>query len=223
GAVGLSAGPTFADEQQVQDLAVEADLAEATVVVPKRPVDSQHIRKRRAKHVQAKRQRLQWWANARQVLFSGIDLSQEQSKQVSAIIQQQMDNRTAFTKLDVQLAVAMQKHDRTGVKKLREETVAARRKLKSAHELFDEMRATLNEDQQQRFDLNRAKLVSEGQRIREENRKRRQARKDQAKPDADGGTGGQAADTGPVGVDGVSDSEPRVLDSSDATPTPDGR
>ncbi|MFP6640714.1 MAG: hypothetical protein VCC04_10765, partial [Myxococcota bacterium] len=117
--------------------------------------------------------RKQWWVKSREVLFSGIELNAEQSKKVDEIIATQIENRTLFTRLDTQLSAATASRNAARAKQLREEVRVARENLQSVHQLFDEMNELLDGDQKKIFDVNRAKLVSEGQGIR---RKRQQSR-----------------------------------------------
>ena len=149
-----------------------------------RPVAPDEVRKRRGKHVQAKRQRDKWWKMARTTLFKGIDLTPEQDKKITAIISEQKKNRTEYSKADIQLAAARAANDLIRARELRNQVQAERKEVKSLHEVLDAMRPVLTEKQQVVFDTNRAQLISEGQKVRKKRMEKRAENK-KAKAEAE--------------------------------------
>ena len=150
---------------------VKPNSAVGTILLD-REVDKGKVQKRRGKHVRAKRQRDQWWQKARRTLFSGIKLTPDQSAEITQMIRDQKQNRTNFSKLDVQLAVARSENDIAKARELRGKTKAARESLQSVHVVLDSIRGVLTPEQRPTFDVNRAKLVAEGQAIRADQKKK---------------------------------------------------
>ena len=142
-----------------------------------RPVAPAEVRKRRGKHVQAKRQRDKWWKMARTTLFKGIELTPEQDKKVTAIIAEQKKNRTEYSKADIQLAAARAANDLIRARELRKQVQVERKKVKSLHEVLDSIRPVLTEKQQAVFDTNRATLIAEGQKVRKDRMEKRAQKK----------------------------------------------
>jgi hypothetical protein len=127
-----------------------------------------------------------WWAHAREVLLSDLQLSAEQSRGVDAIFETQMAALARQREMGAELQAARQRGDRERSASLRSQMRAAR---KNPHDVFDETRALLSEEQRPIFDMNRARLVAEGQqaeRARQAQRRRRQA--------SGGGGGGAVAE-----------------------------
>jgi hypothetical protein len=104
-----------------------------------------------------------WWTHARELLFTGIDLSAAQAHAVDAIIEAQLDTRKRVQQLDAQFTAARKTHDAKRIKAAREEFRTAQKQLKKPHEIYEEMRAVLAEEQRPAFDMNRARHVAEMQ------------------------------------------------------------
>lgn len=149
-----------------------------------RPVAPDEVRKRRGKHVQAKRQRDKWWKMARTTLFKGIDLTPEQDKKITEIIAEQKKNRTEYSKADIQLAAARAANDLIRARELRNQVQTERKEVKSLHEVLDTMRPVLTEKQQAIFDTNRAQLIADGQKVRKKRMEKR-AQNKKAKAEAE--------------------------------------
>lgn len=139
-----------ADGAQVRDTAQEA---------PPRPA-------RRTRRDLLARKRTEWWAHAREVLFTGLELDAEQARGVDALVETQLRHRARFQELDAQFAAALRKADKERNAALDAELRETNAQLKSHNELFEAMRALLREDQRPIFDTNRARLVAEGQATR---------------------------------------------------------
>lgn len=119
-----------------------------------------------------------WWAHAREVLLSDLQLSTEQSRGVNEILELQMAALTRQRELGAELQVARQRGDKERSASLRAEMRAGRAARKNPHDVMDAMRALLSEEQRPTFDMNRARLVAEGQqaeRARQAQRRMRQA------------------------------------------------
>jgi hypothetical protein len=87
--------------------------------------------------------REEWWAHAREVLFSDIQLSAEQSRGVDEIIEARLAEQ---------------------------ESVAPNAQLDGPHETMEDMRALLSNEQHPTFDMNRAHLVAEDQQPKKKQR-----------------------------------------------------
>jgi hypothetical protein len=126
--------------------------------------------RRRARRDLQDQQRREWWAHAREVLFTDLELDAEQARGVDAIVETQLRNRARFEELDVQFAAALRRADKERTAALDAELRALDAQLKDQHELFEEMRALLTEEQRPIFDTNRARLVAEAQAARKAQR-----------------------------------------------------
>ncbi len=105
----------------------------------------------------------EWWVHAREVLLRDLELSPEQARGVDAIIESRLRARTRAEELRGELEAARQRGDTQRVAALRPELRASRAKLESPHAPIEKMRALLSEEQRPTFDMNRARLVAEGQ------------------------------------------------------------
>jgi hypothetical protein len=119
------------------------------------PLDGQEFR------LQKKRD---WWNHAREMLFAGIDLNAEQAHAVDAIIEAQLNTRARVQQLDAQVTAARKTQDKKRIKAAREEFRAVSQQIKEPHEIYEEMRAVLAEEQRPAFDMNRARHVAAMQR-----------------------------------------------------------
>lgn len=113
----------------------------------------------------AERQR-RWWAHAREVLFGDLELRAEQARRVDAMIEAQLATRAQLQALGVELRAARKREDAERVAALRAERSAIRAKLQGPDEILEEIRALLDEGQRATFDMNRARLLAEGQEAR---------------------------------------------------------
>jgi hypothetical protein len=130
---------------------------------------------RRARRELQERRRAEWWIHAREVLFGGLELDAQQLRGVDAIIEEQLRQRAHFKELDAQFAAALRRSDTENSAALDAELRAASAQLKEHHEIFEEMRGLLREEQRPIFDTNRARLVAEGQAARKARREGRGA------------------------------------------------
>lgn len=172
----VAAAPEAAPDSVADPAAASVEQKEGEVHL-NRPVAPAEVRKRRGKHVQARKQREKWWQTAQTTLFQGVDLTPDQDKQVTAIIKAQMKSRTEYSKYDIQLAAARAANDLIRARELRKSVQDARKQVRSLHEVLDSIRLVLTEKQQAVFDVNRAKLIAEGQSVRRtriENRKKKE-------------------------------------------------
>jgi hypothetical protein len=174
--LGLPAGSARAEAHEVAPGDGEAAAAGATP-------DAAGARSRRDPGRPGERQ-AQWWAHAREVLFTGLELSPEQSRGVDAIIEGQVRARKRAEEIRADLEVARRGDDAQRTARLREELRASRRRLKSPHAPIEEMRELLSEEQRPTFDMNRARLVAEG-RQSQEARQGPRARRSRAGPAAE--------------------------------------
>jgi hypothetical protein len=105
--------------------------------------DAERRREQNEQRELTRKRKAEWWTHAREVLFSDIQLSAEQSRGVDEII-------------DARLA--------------EQESVALNPQSNSPHETIEDMRALLSKEQHPTFDMNRAHLVAEGQQPKKKRR-----------------------------------------------------
>jgi hypothetical protein len=108
-----------------------------------------------------------WWTHARQVLFDDLALSPEQTRQIDALIETQLAARTRLQQLDTDLAAAQRDADAERADALRAERPAIRARLEGPDEVLQQIRGILTEEQRPNFDMNRARLLAEGQKAME--------------------------------------------------------
>ncbi len=101
-----------------------------------------------------------WWNHAREVLFSNIKLSAEQAHAVDAIIEARLNTRARLQQIDAELSTARKARDSKRTGAAREEFRALKKQLEEPHEIYEEMRAVLAEEQRPAFDMNRARHVA---------------------------------------------------------------
>jgi hypothetical protein len=104
-----------------------------------------------------------WWNHAREVLFFDIELSAEQAHAVDAIVEAQLNRRALLQQLNAKLSAARNTRDSKRVDATREKFRATQQQLQKPHEIYEEMRAVLAEEQRPAFDMGRARLVAETQ------------------------------------------------------------
>jgi hypothetical protein len=137
------------------------------------PTAAQRIEQLREKReLQSQRQEKQL-ANARAVLFDGIDLSAEQSRGVDAIIEDQLEYGRRSGELRAELGTAKQQGDRERIRAIHAESRPLRKRRKGPDECMEEMRALLSEEQHPIFDMNRARLAAENQQPQKGRRQKR--------------------------------------------------
>jgi hypothetical protein len=97
------------------------------------------------------------------VLFSGIEISAEQTQGVDAIVDEQLDKRARLLEGDTEYYRASKSNDPERIDAARTALRATRAQLKEPYEIYDALRTLLSEEQLPTFDMNRARLVAEGQ------------------------------------------------------------
>jgi len=115
----------------------------------------------------------EWWAHAREVLFEGLELSEEQTRQINAIIERQIDARERALKFQSELQAARLQADKERSATLQGKLTANRAQIKRPYDRVEEIRALLREEQRPSFDMNRARLVAEGQQPRMKRRRKK--------------------------------------------------
>lgn len=116
---------------------------------------------------EGRKQRLQnkenWWNHAREVLFTNIEISAEQARGIDAILGEQLDKRAQHQQRDVELRSARKSGDPERSGAAYTAVLAIRAQIKEPHEIYEEIRALLSEEQYPQFDMNRARHVAESQ------------------------------------------------------------
>jgi len=131
---------------------------------------AEQLREQREVRIQ---RRVEWWAHARTVLFSDIELIAEQLRGVDEVIEKQLDQRRRSGELQAELKASQRLADPKQIGALRGESRAARAKLNDPDELIEQMRALLSTEQHPTFDMNRARLVAEGRQNQKKGRRRK--------------------------------------------------
>ncbi len=104
-----------------------------------------------------------WWNHAREVLLADIEISAEQARGVDAILGDQLDKRTQHQQRDVELRAARRSGAPERIDAALTAVFAIRAQIKEPHEIYEEIRALLSEEQRPQFDMNRARHVAESQ------------------------------------------------------------
>jgi len=162
----LSAGIILSAVSLVTGCAEEADRESAPPAAtrPAKPAEesgSPSAREAIASGEFQLQRRRDWWNHAREVLFTDIQLSAEQLREVDAIIDEQIDNRAQQQQRDAELQAARRSRDPERIATARAAFAAIRAQLKGPHEIYEELRALLSEEQRPAFDMNRARHVAE--------------------------------------------------------------
>jgi hypothetical protein len=105
--------------------------------------------------------KLDWWTHALAVLFNGVDLSEEQRQGVDEILEAQLSTRIRMQELDATLSAARRARNTERIDSAKEEFRVLKAQIKEPHEIYEEMRALLDEEQRPAFDMNRARHVAE--------------------------------------------------------------
>jgi hypothetical protein len=158
GAALLAATPlcTGCSEQTDPELAAPATQSPSA---PERKRKSEQ--EKRADWQYRLEKKREWWDHARAALFADIELSDEQARAVDAIIGEQLATRERLQQSDAEVQAARAARDAEGVEAARANSVAVRAQLKDLHEIYEELRALLRDEQRPAFDLNRARHVAE--------------------------------------------------------------
>jgi hypothetical protein len=119
----------------------------------------------------------EWWIRARDVLFADLELSAEQTEQVDAILEGQQAARRRAQKLQAELKAARERGDKERVASLRNELRTNRSQIRNPHGRIEQIRALLTPEQRPTFDMNRARLVAEGQQSRKPRQEQRPRRR----------------------------------------------
>jgi hypothetical protein len=167
-AVGLAVGSAMAETVAEPEAPGSADpgLRDSTPAAPA----AEELGEQRASRYQ---RREEWWAHARAVLFSDIQLSAEQSRGVNEIITTQLAERRRSGELWAELKAIQPEADTERILAIRHEIRALRARHKGSHECIEEMRALLSEEQRPTFDTNRAHLAAERQQPQKKRRQRK--------------------------------------------------
>jgi hypothetical protein len=149
-AVGCAEEVESEPEQAVEP---RTEIRTARQIAPRKdpPLDGPEFR------LQRKRD---WWNDTRESLFTDIDLSAEQVQAVDAILETQLNARARVQQLDKQFTAARKTQNQKRIKAAREEFRAFKTQLKEPHEIYEEMRLVLTEEQRPAFDMNRARHVA---------------------------------------------------------------
>ena len=142
---------------------------EADPELPPAATPTPHAPERQRKTEQEKRadwgyrleKKREWWDYARAVLFADIELSDEQQRAVDAIIDEQLATRERLQQSDTEVQTARAAGDAERAEAARANSVAIRAQLKDLHEIYEELRALLRDEQRPAFDMNRARHIAE--------------------------------------------------------------
>jgi len=115
----------------------------------------------------------EWWVHAREMLVEDLDLSEEQTRQIDAVIERQLGALQRSPELREEIRIAREQADKKRASSLQSMHRANREEIKRPQERIEEIRAILREDQRPGFDMNRARLVAEGQQQQKKMQNRR--------------------------------------------------
>jgi hypothetical protein len=164
-AVGSANAQTAPPAKREAPDTADSGVQNATPTAPR----AEQRRKRRERRSQQGEKRL---AHARAVLFDGIELSAEQSREVDAIIEAELKRGKRIEELRAELDVARRQGDTKRIRAIRAERQSLLKGRQGPNETMEEMRALLRQDQRPTFDMNRARLVAESQQAQTGRRKR---------------------------------------------------
>ncbi len=157
-ATALLAGGCTQEVEQEPEQTLESQPASRTMQAeaPREnpPLDGRAYRFKR---------KLDWWTHAVEVLFDGIDLSEEQRDAIDAILEAQLTTRLRLQELDAALSAARRQPDAKRIDAAKADFRAARAELREPYEIYEEMRAVLEEEQRPAFDMNRARHMAQMQ------------------------------------------------------------
>ena len=164
----LSAGvigtalPLFAVCTEAAGQAPEPPAATRSATHQEKPGRPSKVDATDRRELQLQKKKL-WWNHAREVLFSNIEISAEQARGVDAILGEQLDKRAQHQQHDVELRAARRSGDPERIDAALTAVFAIRAQIKEPHEIYEEIRALLSEEQRPQFDMNRARHVAESQ------------------------------------------------------------
>jgi hypothetical protein len=170
--VGLAVGSANADAAAVAVAELEAPYTADSGDQDATPTAQKAEQRRERRELQFQQQE-ERFAHVRVVLFSGIELSAEQSRGVDAIIETQLKDRRRSGELRAELDTAQQQGDTERIRAIRAERRPLRERRKGPDESMEEMRVLLSEEQHPIFDMNRARLAAEDQQPKKGQRQRR--------------------------------------------------
>jgi hypothetical protein len=162
GGVGLAVGSATRSEVEETPEASHAEQPHSRVQAPQAPGNPSPRARSRPGNLPPE----EWWARARAVLLADLVLSEDQAGQMDAIIERQVAVRGRARELQSELRVARRQGDTQRGGALQAEIRSNRARIKNPHARIDEMRSLLTEEQRPIFDMNRARLVAEGQEAR---------------------------------------------------------
>lgn len=165
-AVGSANAETAAPAEREAPDSADSGVRDATSAARR----AEQRRERRKLRSQLGEERL---AHARAVLFDGIELSAEQSREVDAIIEAELKHGRRSEELRAELEAAEEQGDAKRIRAIRAERGSLRANRRGPNACMEEMRALLSEEQRPTFDMNRARLAAESQQAQEGRRKRR--------------------------------------------------
>jgi hypothetical protein len=137
---------------------------------------SQRAERRRERSELRSQRRKERLVHARAVLFDGIELSAEQSRGVDAIIEAELEFGQRHEELQAELETARQQNDKAARRAIRAKKRPHLARRRGPNETMEEMRALLSEEQRPVFDMNRARLAAEDQRLRAQKQQRKRGR-----------------------------------------------
>jgi hypothetical protein len=115
----------------------------------------------------------EWWVHAREMLVEDLELSDEKARQVDAVIERQLAALRRSRELRSEIQIAREQKDKKRASSLDTMLRANREEIKRPQERIEEMRAIVGEEQRPGFDMNRARLVAEGQQARKKQDRRK--------------------------------------------------
>jgi hypothetical protein len=146
------------------DSGAEPDVPDAGAKVVREPAPDRPAAPRPGKASEStKLSPEEWWVHAREVLVEDLELSEEQTRQIDAVIERQLGAIRRSTELRSEMRIAREQADKKRADSLKSMLRANREEIKRPQERVEEMRAILREEQRSGFDMNRARLVAEGQ------------------------------------------------------------
>ena len=158
GEVGLAADTTDAEPGAADSVAADSEPGNSRgAAKPPAPMTASE---KRALRVQKKKQ---WWMHARAVLLFHLELSEEQLRGVDVLIEEQLRARADFLVGDARFKAIKRHGTREQLEPVHAELREIKARLREPYELFEDIRMLLREEQYPTFDMNRARLVAEGQ------------------------------------------------------------
>jgi hypothetical protein len=158
--VVLAAFELVAGVAHAEDVQPETQESDAVKARPQGEARTPERRRNMEQHQQSRRE---WWAHARDVLFTDIDLGADQSEEIEEIIEAHLENRTRGREVTAELRRLGPSADAAQKERLRDELREVQAQRMSQPQVLGELREQLTDAQRPTFDMNRARLVAEGQ------------------------------------------------------------